>query len=237
MDILGIIPARGGSQGFPKKNIKLLLGKPVIAYTIIAARRSQLITRLTVSTEDREIAEISQQYGAEVIFRPVELAADNSPIEDALRHTVTYLKEKEGYSPDIIVQMQANVPIRKEGMIDKVIKKLIDTKADSAISIYEVDQIPELMKTLDGDKLKPKHGLPDGYRRQDFSSLYLADGAVMVTRTDVLFETIGDKRAHAYLGNNVSGVVQEKYYTIELDSPEDLVLAEAVMSVLDAKNK
>jgi CMP-N,N'-diacetyllegionaminic acid synthase len=237
MDILGIIPARGGSQGFPQKNIQMLLGKPVIAYTILAAQKSRLITRLTVSTEDREIAEVSRQYGAEVVIRPMELAADDSPIDDALRHVVTYLKEKEGYYPHIVAQMQANVPVRKEGMIDKVIKKVIDTGADSAISVYEVDQIPEMMKILDGDKLIPRYGLPEGYRRQDYPTLYLADGAVMATRIDVLFETIGDKRAHAYLGDNVRGVVQEKYYTIELDSPEDLVLAEAIMNVLNAKKR
>jgi len=237
MDILGIIPARGGSKGFPKKNTRMVSGKPLIAHTILAAQKSRLITRLTVSTEDEEIAGIARRYSVEVISRPIELAADDSPIDDALRHAVTYLKEKEGYYPYIVVQMQANVPIRKEGMIDKVIKKVIDTEADSAISIYEVDQRPELTKILDGDKLRPRCGLPEGYRRQDFPKLYLADGTVMATKTDVLFRTAGDKRAHAYLGEDIRGVIQEKYYAIELDSPEDLVLAEAVMSILDAKKQ
>ena len=235
MNILGIIPARGGSKGFPRKNVQILLDKPVIAYTIIAAQRSKLITRLTVSTEDEEIAEISRRYGVEVIPRPMELAADDSPIEDALRHAITFLKNKEGYYPDIVVQMQANVPIRKEGMIDMVIEKVIDSGADSAISIYEADQIPEAMKRLEGDRLFPRYGLPKGYRRQDFPKLYLADGAVLATKTEVLFETIGDRRGHAYLGNDIRGVIQEKFYTMEIDLPEDIILAEAILRILNGE--
>ncbi len=235
MNILGIIPARGGSKGFPKKNVQMLLDKPLIAHTIIAAQRSKLITRLTVSTEDEEIAEVSRRYSVEVIPRPIELAADDSPIDDALRHAVNYLKEKEGYNTDIVVQMQANVPIRKEGMIDMVIEKIIDSGADSAITIYEANQIPEAMKRLEGDRLFPRYELPKGYRRQDFPTLYLADGAGLATIAEVLFKTIGDRRGHAYLGNDVRGIIQERFYTIEIDSPEDIILAEAILRVLNAK--
>ncbi len=232
MNILGIIPARGGSKGFPRKNVQMLLGKPVIAYTIIAAQKSRLINRIVVSTEDEEITEISHRYGVDVIPRPTELAADDSPIEEALRHSVTYLKDNEGYYPDIVVQMQANVPVRKEGMIDMVIQKLIDSGADSAISIYEANQIPQAMKRLKGDRLFPRYKLPEGYRRQDFPRLYLADGAVLATKPEVLFKTIGDRRGHAYLGGDVRGVIQEKFYAIELDLPEDLILAEAILQML-----
>ena len=113
MDILGVIPARGGSKGFLRKNVQMLLGKPLIAYTIMAAQKSSLITRLIVSTEDEEIAGISRRYGVEVLERPMELAADDSPIDDALRFSVTYLRETEAYNPDIVVLMQANLPVRK----------------------------------------------------------------------------------------------------------------------------
>jgi CMP-N,N'-diacetyllegionaminic acid synthase len=229
MNILGVIPARGGSKGFPRKNVQLLLGMPVIAYTIIAAQKSRLINRLVISTDDEEIAQISQRYGVEVIPRPAELAADDSPIEEALRHCVTYLSQKEGYKADIVVQMQANVPVRKEGMIDLVTQKLIDTGAESAISIYEANQIPQVMKRLKGDRLFPRYKLPKGYRRQDFPKLYLADGAVAATKIEVLFRTIGDRRGHAYLGDNVRGVIEERFYAIEVDLPEDLILAEAVL--------
>lgn len=232
MNILGVIPARGGSKGIPNKNVQLLLGEPVIAYTIIAAQRSNLITRLVVSTDDKEITEVSHRYAVEVIPRPVELAADDSPIEEALRHSVTYLREKEGYNPDVVVQMQANVPVRKEGMIDAVIEKLINSGADSAVSIYEVDQRPEIMKRLKGDRLFPRYKLTKGYRRQDFLKLYLLDGAVLATKTEVLFATTGDRRVHAYLRDDVRGVIQEKFYVVEIDTPEDLILAEAILRIL-----
>jgi len=232
MNILGIIPARGGSKGFPRKNVQMLLGMPVIAYTIVAAQKSHLINRLVASTDDEEIRQISQHYGVEVIPRPAELATDDSPIEEALRHSVTYLSQKEGYKADIVVQMQANVPVRKEGMVDMVTQKLIDSGADSAISIYEANQIPQGMKRLKGDRLFPRYKLPKGYRRQDFPRLYLADGAVAATKTEVLFRTIGDMRGHAYLGDDVRGVIEERFYAIEVDSPEDLILAEAVLRVL-----
>lgn len=232
MNILGVIPARGGSKDIPNKNVQLLLGEPMIAYTIIAAQRSNLITRLVVSTEDKKITEVSHRYAVEVIPRPVELAADDSPIEEALRHSVTYLREKEGYNPDIVVQMQANVPVRKEGMIDAVIEKLINSGADSAVSIYEVDQRPEIMKRLKGDRLFPRYKLTKGYRRQDFLKLYLLDGAVLATKTKVLFATTGDRRVHAYLGDDVRGVIQEKFYVVEIDTPEDLILAEAILRIL-----
>lgn len=230
MNILGLIPARGQSKGFPKKNTQMLLGKPLIAYTMIAAQKSHLIGRLAVSTDDEEIAGVSHHYGVELIPRPTELAADDSPIEDALRHSVTYLKEKYSYYPDIVVLMQANVPVRKEGMIDAVIRKLTDSGADSAVSIYEVDQRPEIMKRLEGDRLLPRYRLTKGYRRQDFPRLYLPDGAVAATKTAVLLRTIGDRRGHAYLGDDIRGVIQEKFYTVEVDSPKDLILAEAILS-------
>lgn len=232
MNILGIIPARGGSKGFLRKNVRMLLGKPVIAYTIIAAQESHLIGRLVVSTDDEETAEISRRYGVEVIPRPKELAADDSPIEEALRHSVAYLKEKDNYYPDIVVLMQANVPVRKDGMIDMVIQKLIDSGADSVISVYETNQIPEAMKRLKGDRLFPRYRLPKGYRRQDFPKLYLADGAVAAIKTVVLFKTIGDRRGHAFLGSDVRGVIEEKFYAIEIDSAEDFMLVEAILRIL-----
>ena len=234
MKVLGIIPARGGSKGFPRKNVQILAGLPLIAYTIKAAQKSRLIGRLVVSTDDDEISELSQHYGVEVIPRPSQLANDNSPIDDALRHSVTYLKEKQGYYPDIVVMLQANLPVRKTGMIDAVISKLVNSDADSSVSIYEVDQRPELMKRLKHDRVYPRYKLPKGYRRQDFPRLYLLDGAVTAIRTEVLFTTMGDRRAHAYLGDNVRGLVQEKLYSVEVDSLEDILLAEAILQVLES---
>ena len=105
-NILIIIPARGGSKGVPRKNIKLLAGKPLIAYTIEAALKVKALSRVVVSTEDNEIAEVSMRYGAEVIKRPSVLATDIAPTEPVLIHAVKYLKEKEGYLPLCISQKE-----------------------------------------------------------------------------------------------------------------------------------
>ena len=237
MDILGIIPARGSSKGLPRKNLHLILGKPLLAYTIMAAQKSGLITRLIVSTEDKEIAEVAAEYGVEVLERPVELATDDSPIDDTLRFSTISLREAESRNgmvclPDIVVLMQANVPVRKVGMIDTVIRDLIFSKADSAVSVYKVDQRPEWMKVLDAGRLYPRDIMAKGYSRQDFPDYYLMDGAVMAVKAEVLVGTAKDRSVHAWLGSNVRGVIQEKFYATEIDSAEDVAIAEAILWAL-----
>lgn len=234
LKILGIIPARGGSKTVPKKNIRLLLGKPVIAYTILAAKESRYIDRLAVSTEDREIASVSESYGAEVIKRPRELSNDKSPIENALRHAVTYLEKRENYYPDIVVLMQANVPVRKKGMTDRTISKLIRTGVDSVVTIYEISQRPEWMKTIQKNRLKPFMP-PKKYRRQDLPSLYLLDGAVASIRREVLMKSAGQSEPQRFLGKNIGFVIEELIYSIEIDNQWDLFLAEFILSKLKDK--
>lgn len=228
--VLGIIPARGGKQHLKNKNILPLLGKPVIAYTILAAQKSSLIDRLVVSTEDLQIARIAKSYGVEVINRPSELALDISPIEDSLRHAVEQLEQEEGYFPETVVQMQANIPFRREGMVDKVVSRLISTSADSIATVYEVDQRPQWMKQIDQNGyLQPWQPITNKYRRQEIEPVYLLDGAVIATRKIVLMQTGGLKGIHQYLGGNILGIIQEKRYALEIDSKEDLFLAELLL--------
>ena len=237
LKVLGIIPARGGSKTVPKKNLRFLLGKPVIAYTILAAKESKYIDRLIVSTEDREIASVSESYGVEVIKRPRELSKDKSPIENALRHAVTYLEKRENYYPDIVALMQANVPVRKKGTIDRVISKLTNTKADSVVTIYEISQRPEWMKTIQKNRLKPYIPLPKEYRRQDLLPLYLLDGAVIAIRKKVLMKTTGQSGAHRFLGKNIGFIIEEPIYSVEIDNQWDLLLAEFILSNLKIKDE
>lgn len=233
MKVLTIIPARGGSKDIKDKNIAPLLGKPIIAYTIEAALESKLTDKIVVSTEDKKIAEVSRKYGIQVIDRPAKYATDTAPIEWALRHAVRYLERKERYSPDIVVWLQANVPIRKNGQIDNVIQKLIDTNADSVITVTQVTQRPEFMKKMvKGDRImhlaKPKK-----YRRQDYAAepLYVADGAVLAMKKEVLMKTEGMTGAHVYLGNDIRGIIEEPKYAIEVDEPFDLDVAEGLLLV------
>ena len=228
MKILIIIPARGGSKGLKDKNIKLLAGKPLIGYTIEAALESELADKIVVSTEDRRIAEVSMGHGIQVVDRPVEYATDAAPVEWALRHAVRYLEENENYVPDIVVWLQANVPIRKRGQIDAVIQKLIDTGADSVITVTEVAQRPELMWKKTGDRIA-KLEKPEEFRRQEFEPMYIADGAVLAMKTDVLMKTEGMTGAHVYLGEDIRGIVEEPEYAIEIDNQFDFDVAEGLL--------
>ena len=149
MAVLCVIPARAGSKRLKDKNILDLNGKPVIGYTIEAAKQSNLLDRIVVSTESSEIADIVQDmYGLEVIKRPHEFARDDSPIEEALLHAVEYLRDNQGYQTDIVVWLHANLPVRPEGLIDEVVEKLINSKADSCVTCCEVSEVPEVMKTI-----------------------------------------------------------------------------------------
>lgn len=238
MNILGVIPARGGKQQLPNKNILPLLGRPVIAYTILAAQRSSLIDRLVVSTENEDISSVARQFNVEVVDRPSALALDTSPLEDSLRHAVEYLEKKDNYQADIVVHMLANVPVRKEGIIDKVIDKLIDTDADSVVTVYPVDQYPQWMKKIDqGGYLRPFLPPEKEYRRQDIEQLYLLDGAVMAIKKDILMETAGMKGVYLYTGRNVLGVIQDRKYATEIDTQEDFSIAESFLKIMKTKEK
>ncbi|MFH1369596.1 MAG: acylneuraminate cytidylyltransferase family protein [Elusimicrobiota bacterium] len=225
MNILGVIPARGGSKRFKNKNIKDLLGKPVIGYTIEAALRSKMLDKIVVSTDSKAIAEtVKRHYTVEVIGRPKEYAKDTSPIEEALLHAVEYMKKKHNYCADVLVWMQANVPIRENGIIDKAVKKLISTRADSCATCYEVDQVPELMKTITKNgMIEPLIRNVKGIRKQEFPARYLFDGSVVVLRVANLYKTRGIRKAHIYMGKKIAPEVQSsRMFSLELDVPDDM---------------
>ena len=140
--VICVIPARGGSKGVPRKNIRKLADKPLIAYTIEQALQSQYIDRTIVSTEDKEIADISKQYGAEVPFmRPDELAGDQVPTIDVLLHAIKWI-EKEKYNFDILVLLHATAPFRTVKDINSCIEMLQRTKADNVFSVTEAHRNP-----------------------------------------------------------------------------------------------
>jgi CMP-N-acetylneuraminic acid synthetase len=191
-NIIGIIPARGESKGVPRKNIRALAGKPLIAYTIEVAFKSKMLNRVIVSTEDKEIAEIAKKYGAEVPFmRPKELAEDTTPMVPVLQHAVKFVESKEHIKFDYVVLLQPTAPLRLPEDIDNAIKKLIDTGADSVISVCRVDSIhPILMKKIVNDQLLPYCiEEKEGTRRQDYRPYaYKRSGAVYTAKRDVLME-------------------------------------------------
>ncbi|GFZ33726.1 hypothetical protein CSC2_42520 [Clostridium zeae] len=226
LEVLAIIPARGGSKGVPKKNIKSLLDKPLIAYTIEAAKKSKYINRVVVSTDDNEIADISKQYGAEVPFlRPNELATDLSPTNDAILHVVSELYRIEGYRPKIICLLQCTSPLRDSEDIDGTIEKMISTKSDAAVSVCEVECNPYWTNILKDDKLE--YFLEEGKRitrRQDLPPVYRLNGAVYVVDREVFLEQ------KTLEPENMTGYIMESDKSIDIDTIIDFKLAELLLT-------
>ena len=188
--ILAIIPARGGSKGVPRKNIKLMNGYPMIYYTINAALNSELINRVIVSTDDEEIAQVAKKYEAEVPFRrPDELANDMASSLSVLKHTVRWLNDNENYVPDVVVFLLTTYPLRKSKHIDMAIKKLIETNAKSVCTVYETDKHPYWMSELEGDKsFFFKDEKTRISRRQDLPKYYMLGGGIFVYYTNNLMK-------------------------------------------------
>ena len=147
MNILAVIPARAGSKSVPHKNIRLIGGKPMLAHSIEHAKQSQYINRVIVSTDSEEYAKIAREYGAEVPFlRPQEYATDTALDYDVFFHALTWLKEREGYEADIVVQLRPTYPIRNVSDIDNMIRLLMDNpQADSVRSMAKATEIPYKM--------------------------------------------------------------------------------------------
>jgi CMP-N-acetylneuraminic acid synthetase len=183
MNIIALIPARGGSKGVLRKNIKLLAGKPLIAYTIEAAKRCKRISRIIVTTEDEEIAQVAREYGAETPFkRPAELATDTAPTFLVIQHAVNYLETVEHYPVEIVVLLQPTVPFRNAEDIDRCITLLFEDKnADHVTTCYNSSHSPyfDMMETNANGylELSKKTSFPVT-RRQDAPTVYQLDGSV-----------------------------------------------------------
>ena len=226
---LGVIPARGGSKRLPGKNLRSLRGEPLIAYTIHAARAAKSLDGVAVSSDDSEILAIARTYGAAVIERPAALARDTSPIDEALRHAVAVAPEVAGFRPDVLVWLQADVPIREAGAIDRAVDLLHgDPDASSAATAFRVSQHPAWMKTIDArgylERLDPAMQI---YRLQDLPPRYLLDGAVVAIRVETLEACANRTGLHLYLGERPRLVEQaHPRFSLNVESAEQLELAE-----------
>ena len=199
--ILGITPARGGSQGIPRKNVRELCGKPLIAWTIEAAKQSKLLDRYIVSTEDEKIAEISRKYGAEVIDRPLELATDETSTLSVLQDVLKRI------DADVVVVLQATSPIRNSGLIDYCIKRFLDKDADSLAT---------------GFICKYQEYGTSGQRRQDIKGFFYDDGNEYVIKANLIRK--GDR-----FGRKIERVITDREQNVEIDDEFDLWVAEQVL--------
>lgn len=223
MRLLAVIPARGGSKGVPRKNIRLLAGRPLIAHSIAAARAAASVDRVVVSTEDAEIAAVALQWGAEVVERPAALAQDDSPTLDSLRHAVAALEEADGYRPDAVLTLQPTSPLRTARHIDEAAALFAaDPLADSLVSCVPVPHIfhpRSVMRRDAAGYLVPYLTDPQPTRRQDKEPVFARNGAaVYITHTDRLKDFVFGGRLIAYMMDEES--------SLDIDTEADLERAE-----------
>lgn len=220
--ILGIIPARGGSKGVPRKNIRDVAGRPLIAYTIAAAQASRLLTRCLVSTDDSETAQISAALGCEVMERPAALAQDDTPTVDAVKHVFATL-ESQGESFDYGLVLQPTSPLRTGLDIDSALQALLHSDADSVVGVYQVsDHHPARMYTLENGQLVSFDKTFAAARRQDLPPVYHRNGAIYAFRRSLLEQ-------NTLLGNLILPYIMEENRSLNIDNEYDLVLADFIL--------
>ncbi len=224
--VLGLVPARAGSKGIPQKNQVQLAGKPLLAWTLEAARQSGVFERLVVSTDAPAIAALAQEHGAEVPFlRPEPLARDDTPLIDAVVHTLQWLIEHEAYRADYVMVLQPTSPLRTAEDIRAAIRLAQQNGADSVVSVCAVKQHPAWMKRLDaeGRMLDYEPGRPFTSRRQDLAPLYTMNGAIYLTRSAVVLAE------HTCFPTDTRAYVMPAERSLDIDSPWNLHLAELVL--------
>jgi N-acylneuraminate cytidylyltransferase/CMP-N,N'-diacetyllegionaminic acid synthase len=225
MQVLYIIPARGGSKGLPGKNSKDLAGKPMIAYSILAALNSHYKGRVVVSTDDMKIAEVSKQYGAEVPFmRPAELSTDSASTLDAIVHAIEYYK-KENIFFDLVVLLQPTSPLRTSADIDNSIDLFKQKKASAIVSVCENEHHPLWSNTLpeDGSMKDFMREEVKGKNRQQLPKNYRLNGAVYVSTTEDLIKQKG------FIHEGTYAYIMPVNRSIDIDHEMDFKLAELLM--------
>lgn len=233
-EVLGIITGRHGSKSVPRKNVRLLAGKPLVAWTIEEVKKSKLLTRVIVSTDDLEIVEIAKAYGVEVPFlRPAQFVTDTATDVEYLIHALDYLKEKEGYDPDVVLRLPPTSPLRTAVHIDEGIEKLLgDPELDAVRPITESPKHPYKMWKVSADKnylepfltesftgFKEPYNLP----RQLFPFVYVHTGAMDVIRTRTL------RKLRSTSGNKLGYFFMKPEDSVNIDSETDFDFADFLM--------
>lgn len=225
---LGIIPARGGSKGVERKNIKSLAGRPLIAHTIEAASNADELDRVIVTTDDPEIRRVAQKHGADAPFlRPQELATDEAPMAPVVEHAVSYLEDEEDYTCSAAVLLQPTAPLRNANHIDQAIDRHRDSSVTTVISTVE-DHSYRWRPQEDGAEQLNYTG--EVSRRQDKTSEYVENGAIYIVDIEQ-FLAHGDLR-----GGTVGLFEMSRRRSIDIDTEFDLWLAEQFVEHFDGEN-
>jgi CMP-N-acetylneuraminic acid synthetase len=235
-NILGVILARGGSKGIPKKNIYPINGHPLISYTINAGLNSKLIDKLVVSTDSKEIAEQAIIYGAEVPFmRPAKLSGDTVWSRDALKHAVIECEKYYGIQYDFIIELPCIAPLRDKDDINSALTKLIQTGADSVISVCQMqDKHPVRMKRIIDDQLNDfcsEFPEGEGSRRQDLEPCFIRNGAIYSMRRSTIVDDFSRN------GKDSRPYIMPEEKSVNIDTKVDLKLAEILITEGHCNNK
>lgn len=231
MEVVAIVPARGGSKSIPRKNIKPFSGHPLIAYSIAAGLQANSVKRVIVSTDDEQIAAIARSYGAEVPFmRPEELALDDTPDWPVFKHALDWLADNEGYHPDLVIQLRPTSPLRPPGCVDQGVEMMVNNpKADSLRGVVPSGQNPYKMWRIEDDgRLRPliKDEFDEPYNmpRQKLPPTYWQTGHIDVIRTSTILEK------QTMTGDVILPLVLDPAYTIDIDTARDLARAEWMLA-------
>ncbi|GCD11347.1 acylneuraminate cytidylyltransferase family protein [Clostridium tagluense] len=221
---LAIIPARGGSKGIPNKNIMAICGKPLIAYTIEAGKKSKYIDEIIVSTDSDVIKVIAQQYGAVVPFlRPEELSSDSAKSIDVVIHAIDFYKNNN-IAFDYVILLQPTSPLRTFEHLDEAIEKIIESSRTSLVSVCEAEENPILMRNIENDKLKEVISFEGtNLRRQDLPTFYIFNGALYINSTDML---VDEKK---FVNEDTIPYVMDKESSVDIDTMLDARLVELLI--------
>jgi len=234
MDILGIIPARRGSKGISKKNLRKVSGIPLIEYTIKATKKSKKITRLIVSTNSHEIIELAKKLEVEVPFRrPTKYSRDNSPSSDFINHALQFLKKTENYSPDIVIILQPTSPLRDPLNIDKSVELLIHSKSSSVLGVFPMKQNPFMAFILNKNKflIPYKKEFTKYFQRQKLPSFFYPTGSLYTFWTKTFLN-----HGNIY-GNKIIPLIVSKEESIDVDEPFDLFMVEMMLNYWNGYKK
>jgi CMP-N,N'-diacetyllegionaminic acid synthase len=223
--VLGLVVARGGSVGLPRKNVLPLCGKPMIAYTIEAARAARTLDRTILSSDDAEIIAAARAAGGEAPFvRPAELAGNRSSTVDVALHALDWLEHHEGWRADVVVLLPATAPLRRAEHIDGAVTTLRERATDAVVAVTEVDYPPYWMLSIDAGRLRwifPEGGRVD--HRQDLPAAYRPNGSIYAINVSAL------RAERTFYPTACAPYVMAREDSVNIDAPLDYRLAEALM--------
>ncbi|NBW64688.1 acylneuraminate cytidylyltransferase family protein [bacterium] len=225
--VLALIPARGGSKGLPGKNVRMLCGKPLIAWSIDKAKCSRYLDTILVTTDSEEIAAVAKAQGADVPFlRPAEYATDTASTYDAIRHALRFLRDERQREYDYVVLLEPTAPLRDDDDVDRMLEQLVARadEFDTIVSVGEVTEHPSIMKRLDGTRITPFTAeLQQTSRRQDNQPAYYPYGIAYIAKTATLLEE------NTFYSKRCTYHVIKRYQNFDIDDIYDFVCVERVM--------